>query len=207
MYNPPSQELAIEINKLLHSKKAKLKDFQDKHGKVNFNLLVGMVLGAICCFHEKPGINEVLAIFYPIFDNDKQFKNYADLMMGLNNYLVYKLDSNDNNIFLLEDNKWIDITEANLASVYAIWYAFHGMMKVEFEENKNKINSVKSNPITVAALESFTKMHQIMILNELRIDNIYSMQNDFFGHARKINELRKLIHNQHNGQSTSKTFH
>ena len=206
MHKLPSQELAVEINKLLHAKRAKLKHFQDKHGNINFNLLVGMVLGAICCFHEKPAINEVLAIFNPILDTDKQFKAYADLMMGLNNYLVYQLDSNNNTIFLLEENKWVGITETDLYSVYSLWYAFHGMMKVEFEENKKKINAIKSNPITTEALDSFTKINEIMTLGALSFENINAMQTDFFDYARKINELRKLIYNQRNGQ-TSQSIH
>ncbi len=93
MHNIPPVELAIRISKILNRNKNQLKEYQDRNGRINFNLLIGLVLGGICSFTDKPAINQILRIFFPIF-NDSQLEDYANLMMGLNNHLVYLLDTN-----------------------------------------------------------------------------------------------------------------
>ena len=138
MHEIPSVDIAIKVNKILGRNKALLKEYQDKNGKINFNLLIGLVLGGICSFADKPAINQILRIFFPIF-KEYQLNDYANLMMGLNNYLVYTLDANLNDIYVLENNKWISVTEANSDSIYTLWYGFFGIMKVEFEHSQDKI--------------------------------------------------------------------
>ena len=188
----PSAGLAVRINKIFNRNKHLLKQFQDRHGKINFNLLVGSVLGAICSFAEKPMLNQVVSMYFPVFNN-KQLSDYANFMMGLNNYLVYTLDSNRNEIYLLENNKWTLITEASVESVYAIWYAFFGIMKTEFEESKAKIDQLKSYAITCEALKCYDIMSKIMTAQLVDANDINVMQNEFPKFAYKFNELRKLI--------------
>jgi hypothetical protein len=188
----PSAELAVKINKILNRNKHLLKQFQDRHGKLNFNLLVGSVLGAICSFAEKPMLNQVISTYFPVF-NEKQLGDYANFMMGLNNYLVYTFDSNRNDIYLLENNKWTLITEASVDSVYAIWYAFFGIMKTEFEESKVKIDKLKNHAIVFEALKCYDIMSKIMTSQLIDANDINIMQNEFPKFAYKFNELRKLM--------------
>ncbi len=192
MYKIPSDELAVKISKIINRNKEQLKEYQDRNGKINFNLLIGLVLGGICSFSDKPMINQILRMFIVAF-NDKQLDDYASFMMGLNNYLVYALDSNPNNIYLLENNKWTLITEANFDSVYALWYAFFGIMKVEFKQSKSKINKLKNNLITIKALECYDVMSNIMTSQVVDISSLDKMQNEFPEYVRNFNELRKLM--------------
>lgn len=195
MHNIPPVELAIRISKILNRNKNQLKEYQDRNGRINFNLLIGLVLGGICSFTDKPAINQILRIFFPIF-NDSQLEDYANLMMGLNNHLVYLLDTNPGNIYLLENNKWVLITEAEFDSVYALWYAFFGIMKVEFAQEKDRINKLKSNHVTSEALADYNAMYNIMTSSALSIDDISTMQDKFPEYAYKFNELRKLMYMQ-----------
>jgi len=200
----PSKELAIKINKIISRNKNNLRQFQDRHGKINFNLLIGSILGSICSFADKPMINQVLKMFIGAFD-DKQLGDYANFMMGLNNYLVYTLDTDYKNIYLLENNQWILINDANFESVYAFWYAFFGIMKVEFEDRAGEINKLKQhNLIVTKALEYFTAMSTIMKSELLDAKVLCDMQNKFPEYAYKFNELRKLMFMKN---STYKTLH
>lgn len=195
MHDLPPINLAVRISKIINRNKEQLKEYQDKHGRVNFNLLIGLVLGGICSFADKPALNQILRIFFPIF-NDSQLNDYANLMMGLNNYLVLTLDTNPDNLYLLEDNKWILITDAGFDSIYALWYAFFGIMKVEFENAKNKIKKLKTNHVANEALNDYDIMHKIMTSLALSVEDISAMQNKFPGYAHKFNELRKLMYIQ-----------
>jgi acyl-CoA-binding protein len=190
----PPQELAVRISKIINRNKEQLKAYQDKNGNVNFNLLIGLVLGGICSFGN-PALNQILKIFFPIF-NYNQLRDYGDLMMGLNNYLVDTIESSPNNIYLLENNKWTIITEAGFDSVYALWYAFFCIMKVEFEHEKDKIDELKSNPTTTEALRCYTIMHKIMTSATLDSNDLDIMQTKFPEYTHKFNELRKLIYTQ-----------
>lgn len=194
IHDIPSIELAVKISKIINRNKDQLKDYQDKNGRVNFNLLIGLVLGGICSFADKPAINQILKIFFPVFNTKSQLDDYASLMMGLNNYLVFTLDTNSDNIYLFEDNKWVLITDAEFDSVYSLWYAFFGIMKVEFEKEKNKIGKLKANSVTNAALVAYDDMHKIMTSLALSIDDISAMQDKFPGYAHKFNALRKLMY-------------
>ena len=193
MHEIPSVDIAIKVNKILGRNKALLKEYQDKNGKINFNLLIGLVLGGICSFADKPAINQILRIFFPIF-KEYQLNDYANLMMGLNNYLVYTLDANLNDIYVLENNKWISVTEANSDSIYTLWYGFFGIMKVEFEHSQDKINKLKSNQITIDALRCYSTMHKIMTATTLDDSALNIMQHEFPLYAYNFNELRKLMY-------------
>lgn len=197
MHKIQTQELATKISKIINSHKEHFKAYQDNNGEINFNLLIGLILGCICSFSERPAmtINQTLKIFMPVFEMD-QLQDYANLMMRLNNYLVDVLESNPNNIYLLENNKWKLICEADFDSVYAIWYAFFGIMKSEFAHNKNAINSLKPNSVTASALEGYDMIHRIMTAPALDLDDIQDMQNKFPEYARRFNELRKLMYRQ-----------
>jgi hypothetical protein len=140
-------------------------------------------------------INQAIKIFFPVF-KDRQLQDYADLMMGLNNHLVDVLDSNPSDIYLLENNKWTPICDASFDSVYALWYAFFGIMKVEFELGKDKIEALKSKPTADNALGCYAIMHKVMTSITLDHNAIDEMQNKFPAYAHKFNELRKLIYLQ-----------
>jgi hypothetical protein len=196
MHTIPPKELAVKISKIINNNKNILKQFQDRHGKINFNLLVGLVLGSICSFADKPMINQVFKMFIVAF-NDKQLDDYGNFMMGLNNYLVYTLDTNYKDIYLLENNQWNIIHEANFDSVYALWYAYFGIMKVEFKNKAGDIQKLKQhNKIVNEALECFNAMSSIMEAGLLDANALYDMQNKFPEYAYKFNELRKLIYMQ-----------
>lgn len=188
----PSNELTVKINKIINNNKNSLKEFRDKKGKINLNLLTGSVLGAICSFSDKPMINNVLSMFMPAF-NDKQMDDYANFIMDINNYLVCILESDCNNIYLFESNKWMSITDANFDSVYALWYAFFGIMKVEFKDKKNEIDSLRHSPVVTESLESFTDMSDVMGAHLVDVNALKNMQNKFPEYAFKFNELRKLM--------------
>ncbi len=193
MHNMPSVELAIKIDKIINKNRGKLKAYQDKYGKVNFNLFVGMLLGSICSFVEKPMINQVLKIFMPAFDTDTELNDYVNLMMELNNYLVFTLDENPENIHLLDNDEWVAIANTDFNSLYALWYAFFGIMKCEFEDNKNKIEQLSVNPTVTEALDGYNVMRKIMSSFAVSNDDIIIMHEQFPYYAQKFNELRKLM--------------
>lgn len=195
MHNVPPIDLAVRISKIINRNRDQLKAYHDKNGRVSFNLLIGFLLGGICSFADKPMLNQILGIFFPVF-NDKQLKDYADLMMGLNNYLVSMLDENPNNLYLLENNKWILIADAQFDTVYALWHAFFGIMKVEFEQETSKIEKLKANNVTTDALNAYSTMHKIMTAPALSNDDINVMYDKFPQYAHQFNELRKLMYMQ-----------
>ena len=194
MQNMPPIELAININKIISKNRGKLKAYQDKHGKVNFNLLVGMLLGSICSFVEQPMVNMVLKTFMPVFKTDTELNDYVSLMMELNNYLVFTLDTNPESIYLLDDDEWVTVADADFNSLFALWYAFFGIMKVEFEDNRDKIEELSVNPIVNEALDGYNVMHNIMTSFAVSIEDISIMHEQFPLYAQKFNELRKLMH-------------
>lgn len=197
MHQIPPLELAVRISKIINRNRERLKDYQDNHGKVNFNILIGLVLGGICSFSAKPSmtIQRILQIFLPIFAGT-QLQDYANLMMGLNNHLVDVLDSNPNNICVLENNIWTPIGEASVDSVYALWHAFFGVMKVEFEYEKDKIAAVTPNSTRDDALRYYAIMHEIMTSPMVDHTAMNAMYNKFPEYSQKFNELRKLMYLQ-----------
>lgn len=190
----PSDKLAGKINKIINKNKNKLKQFQNKYGEMNLNLLIGSVLGGVCCFSEKPMIDQILNIFISAF-NDKQLDDYANFMTALNNYFVDALNSNGD-IYLFEDDKWTSIKDADFNSVYALWYAFFGIIKIEFTQAKSIINKLKDYPITTVCLECYENMAIVMTSKLLDTNAIKIMHNNFPKYARKFNELRKLMYMQ-----------
>ena len=189
----PSINKVIKINAAFNKEAGKLKDFQDRFGNVNFNVVIGAILGGISSFASKPVINQLLAIFMPAI-KEKDLDDYASVMMGLNNYLVYILDNNSQDIKLFEFNQWIPINEANFDSVYSLWYGYYGIMKVEFKAEKLRINKLLEYDIVTKALESFADMTKIMKSKSVSSNDIIKMQIDFLQYARQFNELRKLLY-------------
>jgi hypothetical protein len=193
MHQLPSIELAVKINAIINQHKEKLKDYQNNRGQIDINLIIGLVLGGICSFAETPALNQILRIFFPVF-NENQISDYANFMMGLNNYLVFTLDTNPNNIYLLDGNKWVLISDADFDCVYALWYAFFGIMKVEFKTANAKINNLKTNNIANEALRDYEVINKIMLAPSLTVEEMSVMQNKFPIYARRFNELRKLMY-------------
>lgn len=197
MYDLPPIDLAVRISKIINRNKGKLKEYQDRHGKVNLNLLIGMILGSICSFEEKPMINNIIKLFSEVivFNSNNQFKEFADLVIKMNNYLTQVLDSNSTNIYVLEeDNKWVLITKATVDNMYAFWYSFYGIMKVEFEQNSFK--EFKSISTYKDAMEAYGVMQEIMQSTMLDDDKLTIMYQEFPGYAHRFNELRKLMYMQ-----------
>lgn len=193
MHQLPSIELAVKINAIINQHKEQLKDYQNNLGQIDFNLIIGLLLGGICSFADTPALNQILKIFFPVFD-ENQISDYAKLMMGLNNYLVFTLDTSPNNIYLLDDKRWVLMADADFDCVYALWYAFFCIMKAEFKNANTKINKLKTSNIANEALRDYDVMNKIMLAPSLAIEDMSVMQNKFPTYAHRFNELRKLMY-------------
>ena len=191
--NMPDIEIAIKVNKIFNRNKSLLKEYQDRYSRINFNLLVGLALGNICGFSSTSRLTYVIQIFAPIF-KDSQLQEFIDLVTGINNYLVSILDLKPDDIYLLENNKWVLISEADFDSLYAVWYAFFGIMKVEFEDSQPEIFSLKNHPVQQEAIKSYDKISKVMKSELLSSDDISVIHNEFPHYAHKFNELRKLMY-------------
>ena len=82
-------------------------------------------------------------------------------MMNLNNSLVNIIETNPDNIYVLENDNWIISSEAQMGNSYAMWYSFFGIMKVEFKNAREKINKLKDHTVKRRALECFSTMSKI----------------------------------------------
>lgn len=193
MHQIPPIELAIKINNLINQDKDHLKEYQDKQGKLDFNVLIGFALGAVCSFGSKLAIAQILKMFVPMFDK-AQLKDYSDFITSLNFYLVDAIEEDTFNLCVLEDNKWTPVAEASFKSLYTLWYPFFSVMKVEFHDERDGINKLSSNYVASRALNAYKIMSRIMESSTFDDYNIEIMQRDFPICAKDFNELRKLIY-------------
>ena len=205
MFEIPNIELTVKVSKILNRNKDQFKEYQKSDGRFDFNLLIGMVLGGICNFADKALINTLIKTFVSAFD-DKQLSDFANVMMELNNHLIDVLDSDPNKLCVLEDNKWVLVKHATPDSLYSLWEGFFAVIKTEFEQKWNEINSLQTNEIAALAIKDYIAMAEIMDVATLNITQINSMKHDFAKYAQHFNELRKLLYSV-NAQTASATKH
>lgn len=190
----PDIDSIIRIANSLEDKKDMLKNFQDKEGKVNFNLLMGMALAGICNFSDHKGLVRVIQmlILNGVVDSD-EMDEAGEIFMKVNNYFIGVLEHNPKTIYLYENEQWKIYSECNLDNVYALWYAYFGIMKAEFEDNKSRFNDLTVNPVYHKAILNYEIMYKIMKSPYLEKDDVTIMYEKFPEYAQSFNDLRKVL--------------
>ena len=81
--------------------------------------------------------------------------------------------------------------------MYAVWYAFGGIIQVEFKIKEYAIQQLKKhNPIFKETLECFNTMSNVMVAELLDPNAWNKMQNTYPEYVNKFNKLRKLMYTQ-----------
>ena len=101
---------------------------------------------------KKSKFNQILTTLIKTI-KENELNGFASVMMSVNNYLINKLENNQLDILLFENNKWVTIIDATYDSLHIFWYNYFNNNRVELKQERSIISNSYNCDIVFNALE------------------------------------------------------